>query len=232
MKPLLFLVISLCSATLADNLSPLYEKAYFLETAKGQPGEALALYSRIISTEATPENRAVIIQALERSLILRRREQNNTLQQKVDGFAIRTDEVQRIIATFGEPEGYVNFNRIYTATNLPSMFTMSYPDGFSINIMSGKIHELRFRQPNYRFNGITVGTPLEKVLELYPPKKTVEQNLLGSGSPKDPDVFYRNVYGTEGTHAYKLSCGLRLFFVQDKVYSIALFDPLRPAPAP
>ena len=50
----------------ANNLQQQYEKAYFLETAKGQTEEALKIYRKIAATEATDENRETILLALSK----------------------------------------------------------------------------------------------------------------------------------------------------------------------
>ncbi|RKX37240.1 MAG: hypothetical protein DRP64_17505 [Verrucomicrobia bacterium] len=60
------LVFCFGPATFADDLAQLYEKAYFLETAKGQSREALVIYRQIAATEPTDENRSVIAKALDR----------------------------------------------------------------------------------------------------------------------------------------------------------------------
>ena len=66
--PILLLVLS--TSTFAGDLSQLYEKAYFLETAKGDTEEALEIYRQIVSSDATDENQSIIIQSLERMLAL------------------------------------------------------------------------------------------------------------------------------------------------------------------
>ena len=62
------LLLCICTASFADDLSQLYEKAYFLETAKGQTEEALEIYRGIAATKATDENRTVITKTLKRML--------------------------------------------------------------------------------------------------------------------------------------------------------------------
>ncbi len=57
------LAAQLCTA---NELQQKYEKAYYLETAKGQTEEALALYKQIAVKEVTDENRETVIRALNR----------------------------------------------------------------------------------------------------------------------------------------------------------------------
>uniref|UniRef100_UPI0035644A2B NosD domain-containing protein n=1 Tax=Pontiella sp. TaxID=2837462 RepID=UPI0035644A2B len=64
----LLAMLFLNAASFADNLSQAYEKAYFLETAKGQTEEALEIYRQIAATDATDENRTVITKTLKRML--------------------------------------------------------------------------------------------------------------------------------------------------------------------
>lgn len=59
------LVANLCTA---NELQQQYEKAYYLETAKGQPKQAAILYREISDLDPTDENRAVIKQSLMRLL--------------------------------------------------------------------------------------------------------------------------------------------------------------------
>ncbi|MDF7798379.1 right-handed parallel beta-helix repeat-containing protein [Pontiellaceae bacterium B1224] len=60
----------LANVCVASDLSQKYEKAYFLETAKGQTEEALDIYREIAATPATDENRQTIIQSLKRMLAI------------------------------------------------------------------------------------------------------------------------------------------------------------------
>jgi hypothetical protein len=63
-------LLLITSIAFADDLSQLYEKAYFLETAKGQTEEALTIYRQIAATEATDENHAVVTKTLKRMLAI------------------------------------------------------------------------------------------------------------------------------------------------------------------
>jgi hypothetical protein len=54
------------STTFAGDLSQLYEKAYFLETAKGQTEAALEIYRRIAATEPIGGEKDTTIKALKR----------------------------------------------------------------------------------------------------------------------------------------------------------------------
>ena len=60
------LILLAATASFADDLSQLYEKAYFLETAKGQTEEAVKIYRQIASVEPTVEEKEVAIRALKR----------------------------------------------------------------------------------------------------------------------------------------------------------------------
>jgi tetratricopeptide (TPR) repeat protein len=68
MKKALILLLLAVSASFAEDLSLLYEKAYFLETAKGQTEEALEIYRQIAAIEATSENHEIVSKTLARML--------------------------------------------------------------------------------------------------------------------------------------------------------------------
>lgn len=225
------LILTLAASTFASDLSQLYEKAYYLETAKGQTEEALEIYKQIIASDATDEMQPIIIQSLERMLVLHKRSRNKTLQEKVDDFKISVAIEDRVIAAFGNPESYLGSNKIYSKTNLPSMFIMSYPDDFSVAIMSGRIHELRFRQPNYAYDGVRVGTSLEDVIAQYPPKEIVTVNQSNAAKRVEKGTLYKN-FSIEGTASYDIGTGIRLFFTQEKVARLSLYAPNWPRPSP
>ena len=69
-KTIALILIACTTASFAEDLSQLYEKAYYLETAKGQPAQALEIYRRIAVTKATKKNREVLVKTLERMLAL------------------------------------------------------------------------------------------------------------------------------------------------------------------
>ncbi|VGO15939.1 hypothetical protein PDESU_04528 [Pontiella desulfatans] len=60
----------LASIASANDLSQLYEKAYFLETAKGEREASLKIYREIAATPATDRNQETIIKTLRRMLVL------------------------------------------------------------------------------------------------------------------------------------------------------------------
>ncbi len=104
------LILIVAANSFAEDLSLLYEKAYFLETAKGQTEEALEIYEKIVATSAPGENRQTIIQSLERMLVLHKCQRDQTLQSKVDNFEIHPDIVDHVIDTFGKPSTYLCLN--------------------------------------------------------------------------------------------------------------------------
>jgi len=163
-------------------------------------------------------------------LVLYKRSRNKTLQDKVDNFKISIPIEDRVIAAFGNPEAYFGSNKTYSKTNLPSMFVMTYPDDFSVAIMSERIHELRFRQPNYAFNGIRVGTSLEDVVAKYPPRKIVTTRQPNADGRVEKGTLYKN-FSIEGTASYDTGTGLRLFFGEGKVERLSLYDPNWPRSA-
>ena len=83
-KTLIALLMITTTAALADNLTQLYEKAYFLETAKGQTEQALEIYREIAATKATDENQETICRALGRMQSLYGNTERSPLQDIVD----------------------------------------------------------------------------------------------------------------------------------------------------
>jgi hypothetical protein len=67
-RTIIALLIIGATAAYAKDLTQLYEKAYFLETAKGEQESALKIYRDIAGTAVTDENRSVIINTLNRML--------------------------------------------------------------------------------------------------------------------------------------------------------------------
>ncbi len=68
MKKRIAALLLIAFSASAQDLQQLYEKAYFLETAKGQTDEALVIYRQIAATEVTDDNRKAIIDTLNRML--------------------------------------------------------------------------------------------------------------------------------------------------------------------
>lgn len=63
---LLFILFACNLPALANNLQQRYERAYFLETAKGQTEQAMEIYREIAATEPTDTNRETVLLALEK----------------------------------------------------------------------------------------------------------------------------------------------------------------------
>ena len=220
------LLLSILSASFADDLSQLYEKAYFLETAKGQTKEALELYEQIVSADATDANRHTVIQSLERMLVLHKRQCDKTFQDKVDHFQMEPDILKQIIDRFGEPLSYVNDDRVYERDALPATgYTLSYPGGFSIRISTGKIFELTFKEPNFSVKGIGVGSSLVEVISTFPPDKTIAE--AGHTPRTDKGVLFSN-FGIDGTHSYNTKEGIRLFLIKNKVSCLYINKDFHP----
>ena len=217
--PLLIIILTTIGTVYADDLSQRYENAYFLETAKGQTKEALDIYRKIAMTEPNGENRQVIIQSLERMLVLHKRQCERTLQEKVDHFEMHPHVLDRVIETFGKPESYIGHNTVYTEGNIPgnASFSMVYPQGFTIRISTGKIFEFGFEKPIYSARGITIGSPREDVMEAFPP----ERALTNAVNRVEAGVAYTD---STGSISYKTKDGVRFTICQDKVFSLSIYD--------
>jgi hypothetical protein len=224
MEKLITALLLIAVSVSAQDFEQLYEKAYFLETAKGQTEEALDLYKQIVNSKATDDNRQTIIHSLERMLAIQKRDGNKTLQDKVDHFEIDPDILGHIIDTFGEPDAYIHSNKVCQKDNLPQSYAMSYPgDGLTINVSLGRITELSFEKPNYCTHGIKVGSTLEDVVAAFPPQETVTEPS-NSQNKTEPGVLYMN-YGVPGTGSYATGKGIRLFIVKNRVFGLYLQNP-------
>ncbi len=219
MKKRIAALLLIAVSASAQDLQQLYEKAYFLETAKGQTEEALDIYREIASTKATDENRATILKTLERMLTLY---STGSLKEKIDSFDMEHSGLKAVLRTFGEAQRYFFKNTVYTKDNLPDTYLMEYEKGFSILMHDGNVGEFRFEKaPAYTIAGITVGTPKKEVFKvLGQPRKTV----TGKQCTYEEGVLYENSKGFPSGHAYYAKKGLRLFFMNEKVCALYVTD--------
>jgi parallel beta-helix repeat protein len=94
MKTTTLLIAGILAAQLcpANELQQKYEKAYYLETAKGQAKQAAALYKTISEAEATAENKPAIKQSLLRLLhIATFRKHESTIKECHEKMLQKTD---------------------------------------------------------------------------------------------------------------------------------------------
>jgi len=94
MKATLILAVALVAASLCrgNELQQKYEKAYFLETAKGQIKEAAAMYATLSDAEPTEENKGAIKKSLLRLLhIATVRKHEATIKQCHEKLLTKTD---------------------------------------------------------------------------------------------------------------------------------------------
>ena len=221
-KTLTALLALTASLAFANDLSQAYEKAYFLETAKGQTEEALDIYRKIASIKATDENTETICKALNRMQFIYNSHNSSKLQDMVNGFDMPKGTLEVVIRTFGEPDGYYLGRDKLKKNSLPDYFCMKYKDGFQIWMEHGRIKEFRFEdKPLYTIGGITTGTSLEQVLNILgKPHKT----LIGRECTFEERILYKNSKGHPNGHAYYADKRLRMFFMNDKVCALYVTD--------
>ena len=143
------------------------------------------------------------------------------INAKVARLNLRTATLDRVISIFGEPIEYTWNNRTFSKNNLPSIYSLDYPNGFSVLMNHGKVEELRHSQPGYKFRGkLQVGSSLEQVFDvLGKPKET----LTGQAMPKiaADSVLYKDIDDKEGYCYYARSDkGVRIFFLDYKVIAL------------
>ncbi len=75
-------LLAIAQVCAADDLQQRYEKAYYLETAKGQPTKAAEIYNSIIDEEVTDQNRETIKKSLLQLLhIATKQKQTETIRE-------------------------------------------------------------------------------------------------------------------------------------------------------
>jgi hypothetical protein len=142
-----------------------------------------------------------------------------TLNEKVAKLNIKTAKLRQIYRVFGEPLEYVWGDETFEKDKLPGRYIMIYPGGFRIFMLRGRIHELRYYEPGYRFLGkFQVGSPLEDVVKaIGRPGKTV----VGKPNEAKNGVLYKDIDGKEGFCYYaREKKGVRCFFVDYKVNAL------------
>lgn len=121
---------------------------------------------------------------------------NRTLLNKVAGFNIDAATPQDVIRVFGEPGQYLGKTEMLDPKQLPESYAMQYPAAFSVYVTKGRVQELRFASPGYRFEGkIQVGSSKEDAMKLLdPPLRTVKGGKLGY----EDRVLYVDIGGYPG----------------------------------
>ncbi len=101
---------------------------------------------------------------------------------------------------------------------------MIYPADFSVLVLSGQVHELRFERPGYKYEGkLEVGSPLDDVLKMMgPPRKTVKGEKIGF----ENHVLYLDTDGRPGWGYYEArDKNVRVFLTDGKVNALYVMRP-------
>jgi serine protease AprX len=141
------------------------------------------------------------------------------INAKVAQLDIETADLDKIISIFGKPEKYVWNNETFQRQNLPLVYIVRYPDGFSIFMKNDHIAELRFNQPGYIFRDkIQVSSSLEEVLGVIgPPAETV----VNQKNEFKDKVLYKDIDGRKGVCYYSRGDqNVRFFFGDYKVNAL------------
>ncbi|MHC4068096.1 MAG: DUF3887 domain-containing protein [Planctomycetota bacterium] len=142
-----------------------------------------------------------------------------TLNEKVAKLNIKTAKLSQIYRIFGEPLEYKWGDETFEKDNLPGRYIMFYPEGLRIVMVRGRINELRYYEPGYRFLGkFQVGSSLEDVVKaIGRPGKTI----VGKPNEAKNGVLYKDIDGKEGFCYYgREKKGVRCFFTDYKVNAI------------
>lgn len=141
------------------------------------------------------------------------------VNEQVSRLNIDTATLDDVIRIFGEPIDYVWGNQTFTKDDLPSSYILRYPNGFSVSMSHGRVHELRHTQPGYTWQGkLQVGSSLEEVLEAVGrPTETIE----GQSCAYKDGVLYKDIDGRKGYCYYsRRDQGVRFFFMNYKVTAL------------
>jgi regulator of replication initiation timing len=142
-----------------------------------------------------------------------------SLNKKVAKLNIKTAKLRQIYRIFGEPLEYKWSDETFEKDKLPERYIMFYPEGFHIFMVRGRINELRYHQPGYRFLGkFQVGSSLEDVIAaIGRPGKTV----VGKPNESKNGVLYKDIDGNQGQCYYsREKKGVRCFFNDYRVSAI------------
>jgi beta-lactamase regulating signal transducer with metallopeptidase domain len=144
------------------------------------------------------------------------------LPQKIAKLDIDSANLQKVIATFGQPVKYVWGPKTLPPDQLPNRFIAVYPGGFHVFMLGDRIVELRHEDGSqYVFAGkLRIGSTLEEALAvLGPPAKTVEGEPIDW--PNSQNVLFKDIDGRKG-HCYyhRPDRNVRLWFANDKVTAI------------
>jgi hypothetical protein len=214
------LLTALCigSDSFADDLPRLYEKAYFLETAKGQTDEALGIYQRIIQLEPTEDNREQLAKAANRLIEVHEAQRDRSFAAKIENFDMTPRFHDQITGTFGKPEAIFGTESTFNESDLPNAYTMRYPNGFWIVVKDDQVEEYRFNQPHIDLFTVTVGSSFHSLTNLYKPRASIETETPPEIMTKD--TLYR--IGASGRCIYSITKDEYFDIVDGKVRMIVL----------
>ncbi len=97
-------LLAIAQVCAADDLQQRYEKAYYLETAKGQPTKAAEIYKTIIDAEVTDQNRKTIKKSLLQLLhIATKHKQTGTIRECQEKLLANTNTSIQDLIDIAEP---------------------------------------------------------------------------------------------------------------------------------
>ena len=143
------------------------------------------------------------------------------INEKIAALNIDTATLDDVIRIFGNPSAFSRDRRYFTKNNLPSSYFMSYPDDLTIQMVGGKVRDIRIAKPGYVFpGGIQVGSPMEDALAALPkPKAIVERELTNIRD----GVLYKDIQGDKGWSFYaRPDRGAWFMFAGGNVFYLSL----------
>jgi len=165
------------------------------------------------------------------------------MNEKVAQLDMNKASREDVIRVFGQPLSYQGDEQTFIEENLPDKYNMTYADGFSVAVRSGRVEELRFQKLGYVFRGgITVDSKLEEVLSaLGPETRTIdggeyriERGILYTNEgetiePKD-GVLYKDIGHRKGFCYYDArdTQGVRMLLMGNRVVFLCITQNIAP----
>ena len=128
--------------------------------------------------------------------------------------------VEKAIELLGQPERYSWERRTLTATNLPPVYFLNYPQGVSVFVNSGRIVRLECNRPGPGFTWqgrLRLGSSLEEVEQVV----GAPSNTVVGQRGFTPGILYQDFDGNKGYSAYRPAAQqVQFFFQENKVIAI------------
>ena len=149
--------------------------------------------------------------------------QDASLESKVSQLEIGEATLAEVTRLLGEPERYQWGKDTFTRENLPARYAAVFPGGIRVVVSYGRVREMQFQKPGYRFAGrIQVGSPVAELAQVLGAKEIVKgpapgRELITAG------VLYEGGDGKQGVYA-RPDLGVVFILAGGRVATYALVE--------